>query len=154
MLSSGAQSADFIKILHPTLEKAGLSNVSIACCDATGWSAQSTMTNALKQAGVEDLLGVITSHTYTSGINGPQPTKLKAWETEISDLNGRWSTAWYSGGGSGDGFTWANNIYTGLTVGNLSACKSLITLPSYSDTTTRPDKKKTKREERGPSRTT
>ncbi|RYP22518.1 hypothetical protein DL765_001576 [Monosporascus sp. GIB2] len=32
-----------------------------------------------------------------------------------------WSTAWCSWGGSGDSYTWANNIYTGLTTGNVSA---------------------------------
>lgn len=122
MQSSGQQSADFIKVLHPTLQKAGFSNVSITCCEATGWSAQSGMTNALRAAGVEDMVGVITGHTYSSPITGPQPTRNKVWETECSDLNGRWSTAWYSNGGSGDGFTWANNIYTGLTTGNVSAC--------------------------------
>lgn len=123
MQSNGQQSADFIKVLHPTLEKAGFSNVSINCCEATGWNAQSQMTTALKSAGVEDMVGVITGHTYSSGINGPQPTRNKVWETECSDLSGGWSTAWYSNGGSGDGFTWANNIYTGLTTGNVSACK-------------------------------
>lgn len=126
MQSNGQQSAEFIKVLHPTLEKAGFSNVSITCCEATGWSAQSQMTTALKSAGVEDMVGVITGHTYTSGINGPQPTRNKVWETECSDLSGGWSTAWYSNGGAGDGFTWANNIYTGLTTGNVSACKSQL----------------------------
>lgn len=112
MQSTGQQSADFIKVLYPTLQKAGLSNVSIACCDATGWQAQSTMTTALKTAGVESIIGVITAHTYTSGISGTQPTSRKVWETECADLSGSWSTSWYSSGGAGDGFTWANNIYT------------------------------------------
>ncbi|KAK3320639.1 glycoside hydrolase family 30 protein [Cercophora scortea] len=121
MLSNGQQSADFIKVLHPTLEKAGLSHVHIACCDATGWKVQTTMTTALKTAGAEDLLGIVTSHTYTSGISGTQPTTRKVWETECSDLSGAWSTAWYTNGASGDGYTWANSIYTGLTSGNVSA---------------------------------
>ncbi|KAH8907287.1 glycoside hydrolase [Coniochaeta sp. PMI_546] len=121
MQSTGQQSADFIKVLYPTLQKAGLSNVSITCCEATGWQAQSTMTTALKNAGVESMIGVITAHTYTSGISGTQPTSRKVWETECSDLSGGWSTAWYTSGAAGDGFTWANNIYTGLTTGNVSA---------------------------------
>lgn len=123
MQSTGQQSADFIKVLYPTLQKAGLSNVSITCCEATGWQAQSTMTTALKNAGVESMVGVITAHTYTSGISGTQPTSRKVWETECSDLSGGWSTAWYTNGAAGDGFTWANNIYTGLTTGNVSACR-------------------------------
>jgi hypothetical protein len=36
MLSSGAQAADFIKVLAPTIKAAGL-NTTIACCDSEGW---------------------------------------------------------------------------------------------------------------------
>lgn len=79
------------------------------------------MTLALKEAGVEDLIGVITAHTYTSMINSTLPTTRKVRETETSDLSGKWSTAWYTNGAAGDGFTWANNICTGLTTGNVSA---------------------------------
>ena len=121
MVSNGQQSADFIKILHPTLQKANLSSVQITCCDATGWKAQTTMTQDLVKAGVEPLIGVMTSHPYSSGISGTLPTTRKVWETEYSDLSGSWSTAWYTSGASGDGYTWANHIYTGLTSGNVSA---------------------------------
>jgi O-glycosyl hydrolase len=119
MQMNGNQAADFVKILYPTLQKANLSHVLINCCEATGWSAARSYTQALQ--GVNNMMGVITSHTYTSGISGTQPTSLKVWQTEFCDLNGGWSTAWYSNGGAGDGFTWANTIYTGLTTGNLSA---------------------------------
>ncbi|ORY56955.1 glycoside hydrolase superfamily [Pseudomassariella vexata] len=121
MQVNGNQAADFIKVLYPTLAKNNMSNVAITCCEATGWNIQSQYTQQLKSAGVESMVGVITGHTYTSGISGSQPTTRKVWETECSDLNGRWSTSWYSNGGSGDGYTWANNIYTGLTTGNVSA---------------------------------
>ncbi|KAK4208881.1 glycoside hydrolase [Rhypophila decipiens] len=124
MLSTGSQSADFIKILHSTLQNSPFAGkVQIACCDATGWSAQRAMTTALVDAGVEDLLGVITSHPYTSPINSTQPTALKVWQTETSDLVGKWSTAWYTSPGDtpGDGYTWAINIHTALTTGNVSA---------------------------------
>ncbi|RYP44680.1 hypothetical protein DL768_008883 [Monosporascus sp. mg162] len=121
MQVNGNQAADFIKILHPTLAKNNLSHVAITCCEATGWNAQSQYTQQLKFAGVESMVGVITGHTYTSGISFAQPTTRKVWETECSDLSGRWSTAWYSSGAPGDGYTWANNIYTGLTTGNVSA---------------------------------
>lgn len=121
MLMDGSQAADFIKILHPTLEKNNLSDVQIACCDATGWKAQQQITRDMVAAGAEPLLGVVTGHTYSSGISGTQPTSLRVWETECSDLKGHWSTAWDSDGGAGDGLTWAMNIYTGLTTGNVSA---------------------------------
>ncbi|KAH6656321.1 glycoside hydrolase family 30 protein [Truncatella angustata] len=121
MQISGAQAADFIKVLYPTLAQNNMSHVVITCCEATGWNMQSQYTQQLKAAGVEAMVGAITGHTYTSGISGAQSTTRKVWETECSDLNGGWSTAWYSNGGGGDGYTWANNIYTGLTTGNVSA---------------------------------
>jgi O-glycosyl hydrolase len=121
MQVSAAQAADFVKVLHPTLAASNMSHVAIACCEATGWAAQSQYTQQLRSAGVEAMVGVVTAHTYTSGISGTQPTSRTVWETECSDLSGGWSTAWYGSGGSGDGYVWANNIYTGLTAGNVSA---------------------------------
>jgi len=121
MSSTGQQSADFIKILHPALQKANLSHVQIACCDATGWQSQANITHDLRFEGVEDLIGVITSHPYTSDINGSLPTTRPVWETEYSDLMGNWSTEWYTTGHLGDGYAWANNIHNGLTNGNVSA---------------------------------
>jgi hypothetical protein len=119
MLVNPAQAVDFFKILRPTLNKAGHEDVSIACCETTGFQPQVPYTQQLNS--VASPIDVITYHTYSSGISGPQPTKLKAWQTEASDLSGRWSTAWYQSGGAGDGYTWANNIWTGLVTGNLSA---------------------------------
>ncbi len=125
MQMNGTQAADFIKVLHPTLSRAGLSDVSIACCDATGWAVAARMTRAIVEAGAEGLVGVFTGHTYTSEINSTQPTPAgrKVWETETSDLAGKWSTAWQTGGNGtkGDGLAWATNIHTGLTTGNVSA---------------------------------
>lgn len=103
MLSNGTQSASFIRVLHPTLQKANLSHVHIACCDATGWQVQINMTKDLVAEGVEPLIGVITSHPYTSAIDSTQPTTKKVWETEYSDLLGGWSTDWYTSGRLGDG---------------------------------------------------
>jgi O-glycosyl hydrolase len=119
MQMNGNQAADFVKILYPTLQAAGFRNVQIVCCEATGYNAQRTMSQSLNS--VASMMGVIATHEYTSRISGNQGSSLKAWQTEYSDLNGGWSTAWYSNGGAGDGLTWANTIYTGLTTGNLSA---------------------------------
>jgi O-glycosyl hydrolase len=121
MQLSGAQAADFIKVLHPTLARNNMSHIAITCCELGGWTLQSQYTEQLKAAGVESLVGVITGHTYSSEISGPQPTSRKVWETEASDLNGNWSAAWYTNGSSGDGYTWADKIHTGLTTGNVSA---------------------------------
>jgi O-glycosyl hydrolase len=120
MLMDGNQAASFIKVLSSTLQKNNLTDVGIACCDNTGWSATATTLQQLKNAGVESLINTITSHAYTSGISGPLSTRNKVWQTEASDLSGGWSTAWYTNGASGDGWSWANNIYTGIAVGNCS----------------------------------
>ena len=101
MASTGTQAADFIKILHPTIQAAGLST-QIACCDSEGWQNQVSMLNSIKSAGAESMLKAVTSHTYTSGPSGPMNTKVNVWMSEQGDNNGGWTTAWYSGGGAGE----------------------------------------------------
>lgn len=93
MLSSGTQAADIIKVLSTELKTANMSNILIACCDAEGWNDAKSMTSQIKSANAESMLGVVTSHTYTSGFNGPISTVKKVWQTEYSDLNGGWTTA-------------------------------------------------------------
>ncbi|KAK3325945.1 glycoside hydrolase superfamily [Apodospora peruviana] len=119
MRSSGTQAADFIKVLRPTLDKANLGSVSINCCDSMGWSTMNTMLGQMRS--VESMLGVATGHAYSSGPSSPLPVKTKTWMTEAADNNGAWTSAWYSNGGAGEGMTWANNIYSAITSGNVSA---------------------------------
>ncbi|KAF2689782.1 glycoside hydrolase family 30 protein [Lentithecium fluviatile CBS 122367] len=121
MLSSGTQAAEFIKVLRPTLDKANLTSVGINCCEATGWSVANQHASQINSAGALGMVYAITSHEYTSRISGTLGTKARVWQTEYSDLNGGWSTAWYSNGGSGDGFTWANTVFNGIVNSNLSA---------------------------------
>jgi O-glycosyl hydrolase len=121
MLSSGTQAADFIKVLYPTLQSAGLSNVSITCCYATGWNTQRTMTADLITAGAEDMVGRITSHSYSSDPSTPIDTTRPVWETEYADLDNASSDTWYSNGALGEGLSWANLIYDGIVNANLSA---------------------------------
>lgn len=121
MQSSGTQAAEFIKVLRPTLDKANLTSVGINCCEATGWSIASQHASQINSAGAIPLLYAMTSHEYTSRISGVMNTKAKVWQTEYSDLNGGWSTAWYANGGSGDGYTWANTVFNGIVNSNLSA---------------------------------
>ncbi|KAI1148658.1 glycoside hydrolase family 30 protein [Nemania diffusa] len=116
MNSNGAQAADFIKVFYATLQAANLtSQVGIGCCESEGWGNQVNMLNAIKSAGAESMLATVTSHTYTGGSNTPMNTKVPVWLSEQCDLNGGWTTAWYSGGGAGEGYTWANNIYNAVT---------------------------------------
>ncbi|KAF2748923.1 glycoside hydrolase family 30 protein [Sporormia fimetaria CBS 119925] len=121
MLSSGTQAADFIKVLRPTLDRANLTHVGINCCEATGWNVANQHAQEMISAGVENMLNAVTSHEYTSRIGSPMRTRAKVWQTEYSDLSGGWSTAWYSNGGAGDGFTWANTVFNGIVNANLSA---------------------------------
>ncbi|KAK0652117.1 putative cellulose hydrolase [Cercophora newfieldiana] len=121
MLSNGAQAASFIRVLHPTLRAANLSHVHIACCEATGWNIQAKLTQELHAEGVDPLIGIITSHPYTDDIKGALPTTIPVWQTEYSDLIGKWSTEWYTTGVLGDGYTWANILHTALTSGNVTA---------------------------------
>ncbi|SPN98361.1 uncharacterized protein DNG_01406 [Cephalotrichum gorgonifer] len=109
-LWNGNQAADFIKVLHPTLESAGLgSQVAITCCESAGWGHQSAMLGDIKRSGAEALLGAVTTHTYMGGAQGSFDTKVPVWFSEQCDLNGQWSTGWNSGG-AGAGIVWARNI--------------------------------------------
>jgi len=117
MRSNGAQAADFIKILRPTLDKANLTSVKIACCDTEGWAAMNGFLGAMR--GVEGQLSVATGHSYTSSPTSPLSTRLTAWQTEAADNNGAWTGAWSGGAGAGE--TLAANIHTAITAANASA---------------------------------
>jgi O-glycosyl hydrolase len=121
MLSNGAQAAAFIKVLRPSLDAANMSQVQIVCCENTGWQQTNSMYSALKSAGGDPYLGVVSSHEYTSRSSGSLSSTKHGWQTEYSDLNGGWTTSWYSNGGSGEGLTWAQTVYTGIVNSNLSA---------------------------------
>jgi O-glycosyl hydrolase len=121
MQSSGTQAAEFIKVLRPTLDKANLTSVGINCCEGTGWNVATQHASQIASAGAISSVYAITSHEYSSRISGVMNTKAKVWQTEYSDLNGGWSTGWYSNGGTGDGYTWANTVFNGIVNSNLSA---------------------------------
>ncbi|KAF5871619.1 putative glycoside hydrolase family 45 protein [Botrytis fragariae] len=120
MLASGTQAASFIKVLHPALAAAGLSEVGINCCDMVGWEDQVTATAQLVAAGVEDMIARITSHGYSSDPTSPIKTSRPTWMTE-KETTDAWNANWYSTGSSSDGYTWANNIHTAIVNGNVSA---------------------------------
>jgi O-glycosyl hydrolase len=121
MSSNGNQAADFIKVLYATLQSNNLTEqVGIACCDSEGWGNQVSMLNAIKSAGAEGMLKAVTSHTYTGGPSGTMGTKVPVWLSEQCDLNGGWTTAWYSNGGAGEGLTWANNVYSAVVNNGVS----------------------------------
>ena len=119
MRSSGAQAADFIRVLRPTLDNSNLTHVQINCCDTMGYSVMNSFLGQMR--GVESMMGVVTGHSYTSSPTSPLSTQLKTWQTEAGDNEGAWTSAWSQGGGPGEGMTWANNIHTAITSGNVSA---------------------------------
>lgn len=120
MRSNAEQVADFLPILHKTLEDAGL-DVGIACCEQTGWQATKDMVSQVQAHGVEHLLTTWASHEYTSPIDGPLDTELSVWQSEYCDLSDRWNTAWDTGINDGDGFRWASILHRALAVGNVNA---------------------------------
>ncbi|KAK2778046.1 hypothetical protein FQN53_001960 [Emmonsiellopsis sp. PD_33] len=121
MQSDGNQAASFIPILHDSLSTAGLTNVSITCCDAMGWPSAREITARLVAKDMEEHLGIITSHTYTGEPDTPLDTQLKTWETEACDLDSEWCTTWYSNGGPCEGMTWASKLHNGIVNAGLSA---------------------------------
>ncbi|KAF2841741.1 glycoside hydrolase family 30 protein [Patellaria atrata CBS 101060] len=121
MRSNGRQAADVIKVLRPTLDNNNLSHIIINCCDAEGWNTQSGLANELRSAGVDNLYGVITTHSYTSSPGNPMNSIHPVWQTEAADLQGQWQGAFYQGGGAGEGLTWANNIHQAIVNSNCSA---------------------------------
>lgn len=121
-ISSNAQEAiSFIPTLAKTVQAAGLDTV-IACCDPVGWPTAKMYTPNLVNAGMEQYLGVMTSHTYSGDANSKLDTKLPVWVTEAGTGDAsRFVTTWYSNGAAGDGLTWANKIATGMVDAGLSA---------------------------------
>ncbi|KAL2069042.1 hypothetical protein VTL71DRAFT_15380 [Oculimacula yallundae] len=118
MQSSGQQAADFLKILYPTLKKAGL-NTEIACCDGSGWEQQRAILTGIQQAGQEDTLGLVTSHGYSSYPGAPFKTNKKVWQTEWSTFDNL-NYNWYYTGSQSEGLTWANNIQHTFAVSNVT----------------------------------
>lgn len=120
-ISSNAQEAiSFIPILYNTVKAAGLST-KITCCDAVGWTDQSTYTTNLVNAGSTQYLGVITSHSYSADATSPlSQTTLPKWNTEGGPSTA-FVTTWYSSGGTNEGFTWASKIAVAMINAQLSA---------------------------------
>lgn len=120
MITNGTQSADFLRVLAPTLKAAGL-DTKITCCDAAGWKSQARMQAGIQAAGVENLVDVVTAHGYSSPLNGTLNTTLPVWQTEWSDLHGNWTNDWYFNHTAGEGMTWAITIQKAFTESNVSA---------------------------------
>jgi O-glycosyl hydrolase len=122
MSMSAAQTANFVQILGATLARSGLSTRA-ECCASISWDWAQQYAAAIethKQADTATAL--FTSHGYFFAPDSPLKGWSKpVWETEWAPLGtGPFDAAWDDGSQS-SGFTWAQNIYTGLTKANLSA---------------------------------
>lgn len=119
MEMNGRQLADFIEVLRPTLDAAGIST-EIACCDGTGWDATRDRLAGIQRRGQGRNLGLVTSHGYSSYPSYPFQTQHKTWQTEWSTfdpLNYNWYTP---GGSQSDGISWANNIRNSFANANVT----------------------------------
>jgi O-glycosyl hydrolase len=121
MIMSPAQTANFMAILGATLARSGLSTRA-ECCATISWNYAQKYTAAIetdKQANTATAL--FTSHGYFAAPGSPLRGWSKpVWETEWAPFGFQpWDPAWDDGSPSA-GFTWAQNIYTGLTAANLA----------------------------------
>jgi len=122
MSMSAAQTADFMQVLGQALADSGLSTRA-ECCASISWDWAQQYAAAIEADGAANTAtALFTSHGYFVAPGSPLKGWSKpVWETEWAPLGtGPFDAAWDDGSQS-SGFTWAMNIYTGLTKANLSA---------------------------------
>ena len=122
MIMSPAQTANFMAILGAALGRSGLSTRA-ECCASIGWNyAQQYAAAIATDKAANAATALFTSHGYFVAPDSPLRGWSKpVWETEWAPFGFQpWDPAWDDGSLS-SGFTWAENIYTGLTAANLDA---------------------------------
>jgi glucuronoarabinoxylan endo-1,4-beta-xylanase len=122
MIMSPAQTANLMGILGATLARSGLSTRA-ECCASINWSVAQKFAAAIaadKPANAATAL--FTSHGYFVALDSPLKGWSKpVWQTEWAPFDtGPFDPAW-DDGSQLSGFTWAQNIYRGLTAANLGA---------------------------------
>jgi O-glycosyl hydrolase len=120
MIMSPDQSANFMQFLGLTLAVSRLPTQA-ECCATEGWDYAQQYAAAIEADPLANFFTpLFTSHGYTAPPNSPLTGWNKpVWETEWSTFQ-PWDPAW-DDGSSASGFSWAQNIYTGLTAANLDA---------------------------------
>jgi O-glycosyl hydrolase len=122
MSMSAAQTTNFMQILGATLARSGLSTRA-ECCASISWTwAQQYAAAIDTDQQTNAATALFTSHGYFFAPDSPLKGWSKpVWETEWAPLGtGPFDAAWDDGSQS-SGFTWALNIYAGLTKANLGA---------------------------------
>ena len=122
MIMSPAQTANFMAVLGATLTRSGLS-ARAECCATESWNYAQRYAAAIETGkAANTATALFTSHGYFVAPGSPLTGWSKpVWETEWAPFGFlAWDRAWDDGSPS-SGFTWAQNIYTGLTAANLDA---------------------------------
>jgi O-glycosyl hydrolase len=122
MSMSPAQTANFMEILGAALARSGLSTRA-ECCASLSWNYAQQYAAAIEtDKAANTATALFTSHGYFVAPDSPLKGWSKpVWETEWAPLDAQpWDPAWDDGSQS-SGFTWAQNIYRGLTAANLGA---------------------------------
>ena len=119
---SPAQTANLMAILGATLARSGLSTRA-ECCASISWNYAQQYAAAIEtDKAANTATALFTSHGYFVPLDSPLRGWSKpVWETEWAPFGtGPFDAAW-DDGSLASGFTWAQNIYTGLTTANLGA---------------------------------
>jgi O-glycosyl hydrolase len=120
MIMTPAQTANFMEFLGPTLARSFVPTRA-ECCATEGWDYAQQYAAAIEADPLANAFTpLFTSHGYTEAPASPLAGWTKpVWETEWSTFQ-TWDPAW-DDGTTASGFSWAQNIYTGLTAANLDA---------------------------------
>ncbi|MBO0803984.1 MAG: hypothetical protein J2P25_13035 [Nocardiopsaceae bacterium] len=140
MIMSPAQTASLMEILGPTLARSGLPTRA-ECCASISWKyAQQFAAGLETDKAANAATALFTSHGYFTPPDSPLRGWSKpVWETEWAPFGSSpWDPAWDDGSPS-SGFTWARNIYTGLTAANLGAFDYLWGANTSTTTVTGPN---------------
>ncbi|HUA49227.1 MAG TPA: glycoside hydrolase family 30 beta sandwich domain-containing protein [Solirubrobacteraceae bacterium] len=122
MIMTPAQTANLMTILGATLARSGLPTRA-ECCASIGWNYAQQYAAAIESdKPANTATALFTSHGYFVPPNSPlKGWSRPVWETEWAPFGfASWDPAWDDGSLS-SGFTWAQNIFTGLTAANLDA---------------------------------
>jgi O-glycosyl hydrolase len=120
MLLSPEQNADFLHYFGPALARSG-TGAKVDCCASQGWDRAQQYADAIEaDPAASASTALFTSHGYTMAPASPLGGWTKpVWQTEWSTFE-TWDPAW-DDGTDASGFTWAQQIYFGLSTANLNA---------------------------------
>jgi O-glycosyl hydrolase len=122
MTMTAAQTANFMPVLGQALARSGLSTRA-ECCASIGWDWAQRYAAAIEaNQAAKAATALFTSHGYFYPPNSPLKGWSKpVWETEWAPFGTDPFDAAWDDGSPNSGFTWAQDIYIGLTNANLGA---------------------------------